>query len=278
MKQDKALNVAIVGGGRACKSVIDMIFSEKFKSFRMKLIGVADINPHAVGYCYAQGKGIYATENYRDLYNLKDLNMIIELTSRDDIAEEISQTRPHHVRFMDHVAGRLFWDIFHIEEQRIAERKQAEDALRQDGRFLQSVFDSVQDGMTVLDCEFNIIRVNPWMEKMYASRIPLLGKKCYEAYQRRRSPCPGCPLLRTLQTGEAHSEMLPFPSEKNPTRWIDLSAFPLKNPDGRLVGIIKYIKDITERKLAEEALCGRVRRNSGESITNLRPLTACFLG
>ena len=254
MKQDKALNVAIVGGGRACKLVMDMIFSDKFKALRMKLIGVADINPHAVGYCYAQEKGIYTTGNYRDLYKLKDLNMIIELTGRDDIADEISQTRPDLVGFMDHVAGRLFWDVFQIEEQRIAERKQAEDAFRQDGRFLQSVFDSVQDGMTVLDCEFNIIRVNSWMEKMYASRMPLLGKKCYEAYQRRRSPCPGCPSLRTLQTGEAHSEMLPFPSEKNPTRWIDLSAFPLKNLDGRLVGIIKYIKDITERKLAEEAL------------------------
>ncbi len=254
MKQDKKLNVAIVGGGPGCRAVMDMIFSDKSKELRMKLIGVADINPNTVGYCYAQERGIYTTKDYHDLYKLKDLNMIIELTGRDDVANKISQTKPRHVRLMDHVAARLFWDVFQIEEQRIAERKRTEEALRQDGRFLQSVFDAIQDGMTVLDCEFNIIRVNAWTEKMYACHMPLVGKKCYETYQKRESPCPGCPSLRTLQTGEAHSEIVPYPSEEDPTQWFDLSAFPLKNPDGRVVGIIEHMKDITQRKQAEEVL------------------------
>ncbi|MCK4729045.1 MAG: sigma 54-interacting transcriptional regulator [Desulfobacterales bacterium] len=254
MKQDKTLEVAIVGGGPGCRAVMDMIFSDKSKELRMKLIGVADINPNTVGYCYAQERGIYTTKDYHDLYKLKDLNMIIELTGRDDVANKISQTKPDHVRLMDHVAARLFWDVFQIEEQRIAERKRTEEALRQDGRFLQSVFDAIQDGMTVLDCEFNIIRVNAWTEKMYACNMPLVGKKCYETYQKRESPCPGCPSLRTLQTGEAHGEIVPYPSEEDPTQWFDLSAFPLKNPDGRVVGIIEHMKDITERKQAEEVL------------------------
>ncbi|MBE9581089.1 MAG: sigma 54-interacting transcriptional regulator [Proteobacteria bacterium] len=254
MKQDKKLNVAIVGGGPGCRAVMDMIFSDKSKELRMKLIGVADINPNTVGYCYAQERGIYTTKDYHDLYKFENLNMIIELTGRDDVANKISQTKPDHVRLMDHVAARLFWDIFQIEEQRIAERRRTEDALRQDGRFLQSVFDAIQDGMTVLDCEFNIIRVNAWTEKMYACHMPLVGKKCYETYQKRESPCPGCPSLCTLQTGEAHGEIVPYPSEEDTTQWFDLSAFPLKNPDGRVVGIIEHMKDITERKQAEEVL------------------------
>jgi len=180
--------------------------------------------------------------------------MIIELTGREEVANEISRTKPDHVRFMDHVAARLFSDIFQIEEQRIAERKRAEEVVREKERFLKSVFDAIQDGITVLDCDLNVILVNPWMEKMFAPQMPLVGKKCYSVYHKRESPCPGCPSLQALTTGEAHSEVVPYPSEENPTRWLDISAFPLKNPNGRVVGIIECVKDITGRRMAEEAL------------------------
>jgi hypothetical protein len=67
MKQAEEYNVAIVGGGRACKAVIDMILPRRLKRLRMSILGVADPNPKAVGYCYAQEKGIYTTKDYRDL-------------------------------------------------------------------------------------------------------------------------------------------------------------------------------------------------------------------
>jgi PAS domain S-box-containing protein len=127
----KALNVAIVGGGPGCKAIMDIIFAEKLSQLRMRLIGVACTNPKAVGYRYAQEKGILTTKDYREFYRLKELNMMIELTGREEVANEISLTKPAHVRFMDHVAARVFWDVFQVEEKRIAERTQAEEALRQ---------------------------------------------------------------------------------------------------------------------------------------------------
>jgi PAS domain S-box-containing protein len=254
MQQAKVLNVAMVGGGPGCKAIMDIIFAEKLRQLRMNLIGIADIDPTAVGYRYAQEKGVLTTKDYRDFYGLKELNMIIELTGRKEVANEISLTKPDHVRFMDHVAARLFWDVFQVEQERIAERQRAERAWREEGRFLRTVFDAIQDGVTVVDCELNIIQVNRWVEKTYATQMPLIGKKCYKAYQGRQSPCPWCPSLPTLATGEVHSEVVPYPVEENPTRWIDLSAFPLKNPHGRVVGVIEYMKDITQRKQVEEDL------------------------
>jgi signal transduction histidine kinase len=141
MEQYKALNVAIVGGGPGCKAIMDMILAEKLSQLRMKLIGVACTNPKAVGYLYAQEKGIYTTRDYRDLYKLKGLNMIIELTGRDEISNEISRTKPDHIRLMRHVAARLFWDVFQIEEKRIAERKQAEEELRESTRRMEIAYD-----------------------------------------------------------------------------------------------------------------------------------------
>ena len=77
-------------------------------------------------YASSVEKGIYTTGDYLDLYKLKGLNMIIELTGREEAANKIYKTKPENMRFMDHVAARLFWDIFQIEEERIAERKKAE--------------------------------------------------------------------------------------------------------------------------------------------------------
>ncbi len=133
-------------------------------------------------------------------------------------------------------------------------RKQTEEALRESERFLQNVFDAIQDGISALDCDLNIIRVNQWMERMYAVRKPLVGRKCYAVYQQRQSPCPWCPSIRTLETGDTQSEIVPYPSEDNPTGWLELSTFPLRHTDDSVVGVIEHVKDITERVQAEKEI------------------------
>jgi len=133
-------------------------------------------------------------------------------------------------------------------------RKQTEEALRESEHYLQSVFDAIQDGISALDCDLNIIRVNQWMERMYAVGKPLVDRKCYTVYQQRHSPCPWCPSIRTLETGDTHSEIVPYPSEDSPTGWLELSTFPLKHADGSVVGVIEHVKDITERVQAEKEI------------------------
>ena len=126
-----------------------MIFAEKLGQLRMKLIGVACTNPKAVGYRYAQEKGIYTTRDYSDLYKLKGLNMIIELTGREEVANEIFQTKPYHVRVMDHVAARVFWDVFKIEEERIAERRRATETVRESEEKYKTLIESSLTGIFI---------------------------------------------------------------------------------------------------------------------------------
>ena len=129
MEEAQPLSVAIVGGGPGCKAIMEIIFAEKLNELPMRVVGVACTNPAAVGYRYAQEMGIYTTKDYGELFHIKDLNMVIELTGRDDVANEICRTKPDHVRLMDHVAARLFWDIFQIQEKRITEQERAEKLL-----------------------------------------------------------------------------------------------------------------------------------------------------
>jgi hypothetical protein len=83
--------------------------------------------------------------------------MIIDVTGRDEVANEISQTKPDHVRMMEHVTARLFWRVFHAEEERIAELERSEEALREDRRFLQNVFEAIQDGSELLTMRRHLI-------------------------------------------------------------------------------------------------------------------------
>ncbi len=137
--------------------------------------------------------------------------------------------------------------------QDITERKRAEEALRERERFLENIFQAIQDGISVLDTDLTIVRTNRWMQKMYAHRAPLEGRKCYTVYQNRETPCDFCPSLEVIETGETRTTEVPYPDADNPRGWIELTAYPLADEGGKVTGVIEYVKDITARKEAEEA-------------------------
>ena len=155
-----------------------------------------------------------------------------------------------------------------VQRRALEDTLQATEALRASEHFLQGMFDAIQDGISVLDTDLTVTRVNQWMEKMYVDQIPLVGKKCYTLYQQRESPCPWCPSLRTVETGKAQSTTVPYPSAAQPTGWLQLSAFPQQDAQGKVTGIIEYVQDITERVEA-----GLVLQEKTEHLEALRQMS-----
>lgn len=251
MEQVKALNVAIVGGGRGCKAIMDMILAEKLHELRMNLIGVASTDPEAGGYLYAKEKGIYTTRNYRDLYSLKDLNMIIELTGREEVAKEISATKPGHVRLMDHAAARLFWDVFQIEEKRSAERKHAEDVLRKSEKEKQGILNSISEAVVYLDKEHRIVWANrvaiEW-HKLAPEDVE--GRRCYEVWHQLSKPCPGCPIVQTCETGRPQEAEMNSPDGRT---WF-VRGYPVLDENDDVAGAVELTLEITQRKRTDRAL------------------------
>jgi hypothetical protein len=74
------MNVAIVGGGKACQNLLKILDKDRLSRLKMKILGVSDKNPKAPGILYAKDLKLFATTNLRELFTLEGLNVIIELT------------------------------------------------------------------------------------------------------------------------------------------------------------------------------------------------------
>jgi PAS domain S-box-containing protein len=127
-------------------------------------------------------------------------------------------------------------------------------ALRERESFLHTVFDSIRDGISILNSDLVVIQTNQWIEERHHEDMPIVGKTCYEVYQKRHTPCPRCPSLRSFSTGQVEVEQMEVPSPDSSPFWIELSAYPIKDEAGHVTSVIEHVKEITEQKLAEEAL------------------------
>jgi len=138
----------------------------------------------------------------------------------------------------------------------ITKQNNIETELKDKTHFLNNIFSSFIDGISVLDTKLNILRVNPVMEQWYKHSMPLIGKKCFQAYHGKRKPCKMCPTLKTLLTGNATSEIVPkIGQNKEINGWLELYTYPLNDINtGKLKGVIEHVRDITVIKKAEESL------------------------
>lgn len=250
MESDQVINVAIVGGGPGCKAIMEMILAAKLSQLQMKLVGVACTNPKAVGYRYAEEIGIYTTTRYEDLYALPGLNMIIELTGRQEIANEIYRTKPAHIRVMGNVAARLFWDVFQIEEERIEERRQAERESREREGHLQAILDSIQTGVLLIDAESHkIVETNPQACRMIGlPKEAIVGHVCHEfVCPAREGKCPITELGHRMD----NSENVLLTADKG-TLSIIKTVVPVALKGKR--HLLESFLDITDRKRMEDEL------------------------
>ena len=125
---------------------------------------------------------------------------------------------------------------------------------RESESFFQTVFDTIQDGITVLDNELNIVKLNQAMERWYSPSRPYLGKKCYHTYHTRNTVCEACPAKGAIESGIPQTKIVERGGPAGTPGWIELSAFPIVNKEGNTIGAVEYVRNITVRKKAEEEL------------------------
>lgn len=110
--------------------------------------------------------------------------------------------------------------------------------------------DGIEEQLYVHDLDYNLLIAN--IAKLRSHQLTaeqIAGQKCYQAFHRRDSPCPGCPARETFRTKKSASVELSVPeSEKVFKTYI----YPLTGKEGTLLGVVHYMRDITEQKRQEQ--------------------------
>ena len=120
------------------------------------------------------------------------------------------------------------------------------------GKLLSSAFDAICDGITVLDSDLNILLVNKTVEKWHSHALPVIGRKCYEAYHGKSKCCEFCPAERSLKNHSVQHEIMPVVELDGAEGWRDVCAFPVFGQNANLTGAVVCVREIKGRKEVED--------------------------
>ncbi len=147
----------------------------------------------------------------------------------------------------------------------ITERKLMEQALRESGEKLSLIFESITDGIILIDMEGNIVDVNEATVRMsgYGHKGEIIGRSSLEFIAEKDRAHAVEDMSRQIREGRGSALSYYTLMDKNGNEYYgEISATILPDISGKPAGFIAVVRDITERKLMEKAL-----RESGEKLS-----------
>jgi len=142
--------------------------------------------------------------------------------------------------------------LYQVIFRDLTEQRKLEKNIREAKMNLEAIFDGIRDQLSLTDPQYRILRVNrSVIETRHSTFQELIGRKCYEAYYQRISPCEGCPVAVTIETKQPASSILK--TSKGDTT-LQIFSYPIVDEKGNLVSIIEYVRDITEEQQLQEQL------------------------
>lgn len=256
-----ALNVAIVGGGKACFNLLKILDDDRLSRLNMKILGVSDLNPESPGFRYAKELNLIATTNLKELFNLEGINLIIELTGSMKVRAEILRSKPSGISVMDHMAARLLWDLVQIESEKTElerDRQRYEEKRKKD---TQLILDSLPYRIMVVNMDMTIDAVNQTFRQYFnIAGDDISGKHCYELRYGLDKPCKEmgqlCYLedkLEEIKEKGFFSTIIEHTDEEGDTLYDVITVAPIFDEKGEVVQLLEASRDVTERiKLERE--------------------------
>ncbi|MGA8179055.1 MAG: ATP-binding protein [Desulfobacterales bacterium] len=242
------INLAIVGGGRACKFFLFLLRSGSFAYLKVNIVGVCDINPEAEGLVLAKELGIYTTNNFQDLFKIKNLDSIIELTGSKEVLLDIIRLRPKEVGVIEHNIGRLLRSLFEVNQR----LKSTEEELDFEKKFSDFLIQQSSTAIVIINTDFTIVETNEaYLQTISKLKEDVIGAYCYEISHGFNAPCsssqPGlkCPMVETLRTGKSAHVIHGHRESGEHYSFCDVVTYPLRDGNGKIFRVIEVWTDIS---------------------------------
>ncbi|HEX8948642.1 MAG TPA: PAS domain S-box protein, partial [Dissulfurispiraceae bacterium] len=112
-------------------------------------------------------------------------------------------------------------------------------------------FDVITDIVSLHDENFRIIRINKaFSDTFHLKQEEVVGKACYEVVHKTKTPFHSCPCMSAMASGTTITREIYEPRLE---LYLEITAYPIFNPEGKYRGVLHFAKDITGRKRSEEA-------------------------
>ncbi len=240
------LRVGVVAKGSRCFSIMRMLDSFKPAGLRLRLVALAPVSKSISCLKFAGEVGVPIYDDYRDLFRIEALDLILEMTGKPGIFDDLQRHKAHSVVVLDRQASMLFFDLARQYEM-VAERE-AEISLATS--FASALLEASPDGVMVMDRNYRIINCNnsPLITGGL-HREAILGKYCFEVMHGLLHPCSShdrfCPVQETMRTRRPARTMHEVPTTSGEPRVLQIIVFPLFNMLGEIVQFVEIIRDMT---------------------------------
>jgi PAS domain S-box-containing protein len=113
-----------------------------------------------------------------------------------------------------------------------------------------TTFDSITDLVSIVGSDFKLKKVNKaFADTLGGKPEDFVGIHCYGLVHGTNEPIPDCPCRKTLSTNEpAKTEIF----HEGLNKYLEVSTSPVLNSRNEVTDVVHIIRDITERKRAEE--------------------------
>ena len=125
-------------------------------------------------------------------------------------------------------------------------------------RTLQTIFDSIENGIFVINRGYEIVRANKAVLNKSGKKSfrEILERKCFNELYQRATICDGCQAEKTFEEGTS-TQLTKISKEIAGKKSLILNTstfFPIKGEEGDVIQVIEYIKDTTDAVKLEEQL------------------------
>ncbi len=137
------------------------------------------------------------------------------------------------------------------------QRKQAEEKRREDQILLRTLIDNLPDTIFVKDADSRIILDNIAHRRLLGATTleQVVGKTDFDFFPKEMASSYFDDEKQVVQSGESLIDREePVVDQERNQRWLLTTKVPLRDPQGKITGIVGINHDITDRKRAEENL------------------------